>query len=284
MSLSVFLCIRPCMFLFQPMPLVFCLSFYWIVFFLLILKSVLYTTNEIICWLYVLQISSFNLQLIFSFFLCRVEQMFLILIRLYLSHFYFTVTYFIYLKFYEIMANYEIFPLILHHVYSIIGNVFFPQLRSIFFYYISLLFLHHLSVSLFLDLHHTQTGFPLLKHNIQYFYQFSLHVLLCSVFSEIMSNWSLILVNLFFYLQCPVLLSNTFKGDFYFYSCILLFYRHLLYYPSPYQILILFSSILSQKTSQLKKKYILFLSIFEVLLHCSFLCVFEKTNDFLFYH
>lgn len=198
---------------------VFCQLFCWIVFFLVILRSLLYITNEIICGLCVLQIPSFNLWLNFSFFLCYVEQMSLILSRLNLSHFYFTVTEFIYLKFYEITANYEIFPLILHetYVFSIIGNASFSSSwGTSSFTLIPYCFCIICSVSLFADLHHTYIGFPLLEHNVYYFLlvYFTFISLQCILRNNVKMIFD---ISKFVFLSVlSVLFSNAFQRRFLF--------------------------------------------------------------------
>lgn len=62
-----------------------------------------------------------------------------------------------------------------------------------------------------------------------------------------------------FFSVVSVLLSNTFKGDFYFY-CVLLFYKYLPHYSFPCPILILFSSTLLQNTSVFKNIHIILIS------------------------
>ena len=75
-----------------------------------------------------------------------------------------------------------------------------------------------------------------------------------------------------------VLLSNAFKGDFYFY-CILLFYKYLPHYSFPRPILILFSSTLLQNTSVFKNIHIILISFWSPFLHCRFSCL-KRPNIF----
>lgn len=131
----------------------------------------------------------------------------------------------------------------------------------------SLLFLHYLFCFTLSRAPSAQTGFPLLEHNVYYF--LLVYFTFISVQCILRNNIKLIFDISKFVLPSVVLvlLSNAFKGDFYFYYCILLFYKYLPHYSFPHPILILFSSILSQKTHQLLNIYILFLSPFEVLFY-----------------